>query len=58
MNEPQCFYLLVYMALAAIPVSSAFNIDTANHSFKVHHGQPKDFFGYKVLQYMSPRNKG
>ncbi|KAK5602537.1 hypothetical protein CRENBAI_009745 [Crenichthys baileyi] len=60
MNEPQCFYLLVYMALAAaaIPVSSAFNIDMANHSFKVHPGEPKDFFGYKVLQYMSPRNKG
>uniref|UniRef100_A0A3Q2Q3N0 Integrin alpha-L n=1 Tax=Fundulus heteroclitus TaxID=8078 RepID=A0A3Q2Q3N0_FUNHE len=56
MYEPQRFYLLVYMALAAIPVSSGFNIDTANAT--VHSGDPKDFFGYKVLQYVSPRNKG
>ncbi|KAM4595822.1 integrin alpha-L-like [Fundulus diaphanus] len=58
MYEPQRFYLLVYMALAAaaIPVSLGFNIDTANPT--VHSGDPEDFFGYKVLQYMSPRNKG
>ncbi|XP_035992986.1 integrin alpha-L-like [Fundulus heteroclitus] len=58
MYDPQRFYLLFYMALAAttIPVSSGFNIDTANPT--VHSGDPEHFFGYKVLQYMSPRNKG
>uniref|UniRef100_A0A3Q2NSJ3 Integrin alpha-L-like n=1 Tax=Fundulus heteroclitus TaxID=8078 RepID=A0A3Q2NSJ3_FUNHE len=54
MYEPQRFYLLVYMVFLA--VSSGFNIDTANPT--VHSGDPEDFFGYKVLQYMSPRNKG
>uniref|UniRef100_A0A3Q2Q6N6 Integrin alpha-L-like n=1 Tax=Fundulus heteroclitus TaxID=8078 RepID=A0A3Q2Q6N6_FUNHE len=51
-----CKSYLSCFSAAAIPVSSGFNIDTANPT--VHSGDPEDFFGYKVLQYMSPRNKG
>ncbi|XP_043969198.1 integrin alpha-D [Gambusia affinis] len=52
------FYLLIYMILAAadFPITSAFNIDTTNSI--VHRGEQKDFYGYKVLQHMSPTNKG
>ncbi|KAM4750891.1 integrin alpha-L [Anableps anableps] len=58
MYEAWRFSLLVCMLLAAadVPISSAFNIDTANAT--VYRGKQKDFFGYKVLQYMSARSKG
>ncbi|PWA29303.1 hypothetical protein CCH79_00014040, partial [Gambusia affinis] len=41
---------------ADFPITSAFNIDTTNSI--VHRGEQKDFYGYKVLQHMSPTNKG
>ncbi|XP_026159746.1 integrin alpha-M [Mastacembelus armatus] len=49
-------FLLTYMVAVAIPVSLSFNIDITNPS--VHIGERKDFFGYKVLQYMSGKDKG
>ncbi|XP_068607014.1 integrin alpha-D [Brachionichthys hirsutus] len=39
-----------------IPVSLGFNIDTRDPG--IYTGQRKDFFGYKVLQFMSGTNKG
>ncbi|XP_037546385.1 integrin alpha-D [Nematolebias whitei] len=58
MNEPRHFHMLVCVlaAAAAISVSSAFNIDVTNSD--VISGEKKDFFGYKVLQFMSAENKG
>ncbi|XP_027872214.1 integrin alpha-L [Xiphophorus couchianus] len=58
MYAPRRFHLLIYMILtaAAIPITSAFNIDTTNST--VLPGKKEDFFGYKVLQYESPKNKG
>ncbi|XP_015231297.1 PREDICTED: integrin alpha-M-like [Cyprinodon variegatus] len=59
MNEHRHFYLLtLYVALAATAIlfSSAFNIDKGKPT--VHKGEREDFFGYKVLQYSSPNNKG
>uniref|UniRef100_A0A3B5LVR3 VWFA domain-containing protein n=1 Tax=Xiphophorus couchianus TaxID=32473 RepID=A0A3B5LVR3_9TELE len=47
---------LSYFSAAAIPITSAFNIDTTNST--VLPGKKEDFFGYKVLQYESPKNKG
>uniref|UniRef100_A0A3B3UF29 Integrin alpha-L-like n=1 Tax=Poecilia latipinna TaxID=48699 RepID=A0A3B3UF29_9TELE len=47
---------LSYFSAAAIPTTSAFNVDTTNPSF--YKGEQKDFFGYKVLQYKSPKDKG
>ncbi|XP_071772136.2 integrin alpha-X [Centroberyx gerrardi] len=47
--------LLTFVVAVAISVSLAFNIDMANHS--MYTGK-KDFFGYKVLQFMSGQNKG
>ncbi|XP_037617269.1 integrin alpha-D isoform X1 [Sebastes umbrosus] len=49
-------FLLTYMVAVAIPVSLAFNIDMTNPT--VYIGEQKDFFGYKVLQFMSGPNKG
>ncbi|XP_023135745.2 integrin alpha-D isoform X2 [Amphiprion ocellaris] len=51
-------YLLTYMVAAAatIPVALTFNIDTTDP--EVHPGEQKDFFGYKVLQFISGGNKG
>ena len=34
----------------------AFNIDEANP--KIYKGEEKDFFGYKVLQFISGKEKG
>ncbi|XP_071396311.1 integrin alpha-L-like [Centroberyx affinis] len=48
--------LLTFMVAVAISVSLAFNIDTAYHS--KYAGEENDFFGYKVLQFMSGKNKG
>ncbi|XP_059199834.1 integrin alpha-M-like [Centropristis striata] len=48
--------LLTSMLALAIPVSLAFNIDMTNPD--VYSGDQKDFFGYKVLQFMSGTNKG
>uniref|UniRef100_A0A8C5D3K5 Integrin alpha-X-like n=1 Tax=Gouania willdenowi TaxID=441366 RepID=A0A8C5D3K5_GOUWI len=43
-------------AAAVIPLSLAFNIDLKVP--KVYIGEPKEFFGYKVLQFNSGTNKG
>uniref|UniRef100_A0A8C2WYR7 VWFA domain-containing protein n=1 Tax=Cyclopterus lumpus TaxID=8103 RepID=A0A8C2WYR7_CYCLU len=43
-------------SLAAIPVSLTFNIDTTPQD--VYIGEQNDFFGYKVLQFMSGTDKG
>uniref|UniRef100_A0A3Q2FM59 VWFA domain-containing protein n=1 Tax=Cyprinodon variegatus TaxID=28743 RepID=A0A3Q2FM59_CYPVA len=51
-TEEQTFRLLA----TAILFSSAFNIDKGKPT--VHKGEREDFFGYKVLQYSSPNNKG
>ncbi|XP_077575278.1 integrin alpha-L [Stigmatopora nigra] len=53
---PLGFGLLLLLPLAAVRRSWAFNVDTANA--KVYPGDPKAFFGYKVLQYRSGDNKG
>ncbi|KAM9363270.1 integrin alpha-L [Symphorus nematophorus] len=49
-------FLLTYMVAAAIPVSLAFNIIMTNPD--VYKSEENDFFGYKVLQFMSGTNKG
>ncbi|XP_040002025.1 integrin alpha-D [Xiphias gladius] len=49
-------FLFTYLVVVAIPVSLAFNIDMTNP--KVYTGEQKDFFGYKVLQFISGKNKG
>ncbi|XP_014849188.1 PREDICTED: integrin alpha-L-like [Poecilia mexicana] len=58
MYAPRRFNLFIYMILAAavIATTSAFNVDTTNPPF--YKGEQKDFFGYKVLQYKSPKDKG
>ncbi|XP_054460569.1 integrin alpha-D [Anoplopoma fimbria] len=48
--------LLTYLVAFAIPVSLTFNIDTT--PVDVYEGEQKDFFGYKVLQFMSGTEKG
>ncbi|XP_071359889.1 integrin alpha-M [Trachinotus anak] len=53
----QChLFLLTYMVAVAIHVSLAFNIDMTNTD--VYTGEKEDFFGYKVLQFISGMNKG
>ncbi|XP_071245053.1 integrin alpha-X-like isoform X1 [Salvelinus alpinus] len=47
--------LLTWMAAMAVS-SMAFNIDEANP--KIYKGEEKDFFGYKVLQFISGKDKG
>ncbi|XP_076583441.1 integrin alpha-M-like [Chaetodon auriga] len=49
-------FLLIYLVTVAIRISLAFNVDMTNPD--VYVGEQKDFFGYKVLQYMSGTNKG
>ncbi|CAK6975744.1 integrin alpha-D [Scomber scombrus] len=49
-------FLLTYMVAFAISVSLAFNLDTANP--EVYEGEREDFFGYKVHQYTSGKDKG
>lgn len=49
-------FFFFFSQIAAIPVSLAFNIDMTNPD--VYVGYQNDFFGYKVLQYMSGTNKG
>ncbi|XP_076001835.1 integrin alpha-L [Genypterus blacodes] len=49
-------FLLTYMVTFAIPASLAFNIDATNPD--IYTGNQTDFFGYKVLQFMSGQNKG
>ncbi|KAM9857426.1 integrin alpha-L [Aulostomus maculatus] len=44
------------MVAAAIPVSLSFNIDVTNPV--VYNGERKDFFGYKVFQFIAGENKG
>ncbi|XP_017297102.1 integrin alpha-D [Kryptolebias marmoratus] len=58
MDEPRRFPTLscVLAAAAIISISSAFNINVRNSD--VVSGEQKDFFGYKVLQFSSSRNKG
>ncbi|XP_078121540.1 integrin alpha-M [Sander vitreus] len=56
MHEQRRILLLTFMVAAAIPVSLAFNIDMTNPD--VYTGEQNDFFGYKVLQFMSGMNKG
>ncbi|XP_044044756.1 integrin alpha-D [Siniperca chuatsi] len=56
MHGQRRIFLLTYMVAVAIPVSLAFNIDMTNPD--VYTGEQKDFFGYKVLQFMSHTNKG
>ncbi|XP_038570378.1 integrin alpha-D isoform X1 [Micropterus salmoides] len=56
MQGPRRIFLLAYMVAVAIPVSLAFNIDITNP--EVYNGSQKDFFGYKVLQFMSGTDKG
>uniref|UniRef100_A0AAZ3PDL0 VWFA domain-containing protein n=1 Tax=Oncorhynchus tshawytscha TaxID=74940 RepID=A0AAZ3PDL0_ONCTS len=47
--------VLLYPSLPAVS-SMAFNIDEANP--KIYKGEEKDFFGYKVLQFISGKEKG
>uniref|UniRef100_A0A3Q3MM12 Integrin alpha-L-like n=1 Tax=Labrus bergylta TaxID=56723 RepID=A0A3Q3MM12_9LABR len=49
-------FLLTYMVAAAIPTLLAFNMDVNDAT--VYSGEQKDFFGYRVLQFMSGTNKG
>uniref|UniRef100_UPI0037E83128 integrin alpha-L n=1 Tax=Semicossyphus pulcher TaxID=241346 RepID=UPI0037E83128 len=49
-------FLLTYLVAVAIHVHWAFNIDMTDPA--VYVGDEKDFFGYKVLQFMSGTNKG
>lgn len=56
MLEPRRVSLLAYVVAVAIPVSLTFNIDTT--PVNVYIGEQKDFFGYKVLQFISGTNKG
>ncbi|KAI3352734.1 hypothetical protein L3Q82_019312 [Scortum barcoo] len=56
MSGERRFFLPTYMVAVAIHVALAFNIDTTNPD--VYAGEQKDFFGYKVLQFMSGTNKG
>ncbi|GLD61440.1 integrin alpha-L-like protein [Lates japonicus] len=49
-------FLLIYTVAVAIHVSLAFNIDVTEPD--VYTGEQKDFFGYKVLQFISGTNKG
>ncbi|XP_070775265.1 integrin alpha-L [Enoplosus armatus] len=56
MHGQRLIFLLTYMVAVAIHASLAFNIDMTEPY--VHNGERKDFFGYKVLQFMSSTNKG
>nr|XP_019939706.1 PREDICTED: integrin alpha-M-like [Paralichthys olivaceus] len=56
MQDQRHIVLLTYMVVLATPLSLAFNIDTTNPD--VYAGEQKDFFGYKVLQFMSGTDKG
>ncbi|KAA8594504.1 hypothetical protein FQN60_011639 [Etheostoma spectabile] len=56
MHGQRHIFLLTFMVAVAIPVSLAFNIDITNPD--VYTGEQKDFFGYKVLQFMNGMNKG
>ncbi|XP_045547216.1 LOW QUALITY PROTEIN: integrin alpha-L [Salmo salar] len=47
--------LLTWMVAMAVS-SMAFNIDEANP--KIYKGEEQDFFGYKVLQFISDKEKG
>ncbi|KAM7418445.1 hypothetical protein PAMA_015863 [Pampus argenteus] len=49
----QCY---VFLLAVAIHVCFAFNVDLRNPD--VYSDEQKDFFGYKVLQYMSDTSKG
>uniref|UniRef100_A0A8C7INE1 VWFA domain-containing protein n=1 Tax=Oncorhynchus kisutch TaxID=8019 RepID=A0A8C7INE1_ONCKI len=53
----QAYHLIVllYPSLPAVS-SMAFNIDEANP--KLYKGEEQDFFGYKVLQFISGKEKG
>uniref|UniRef100_A0A4W5N5J7 Zmp:0000001082 n=1 Tax=Hucho hucho TaxID=62062 RepID=A0A4W5N5J7_9TELE len=48
----------LYPSFFSLPAvsSTAFNIDEANP--KIYKGEEQDFFGYKVLQFISGQNKG
>ncbi|XP_061882703.1 integrin alpha-D isoform X1 [Entelurus aequoreus] len=48
--------LFLFMLASALPASLAFNIDTTNPD--VYNGEQSDFFGYKVLQFVSGSEKG
>nr|XP_046258402.1 integrin alpha-D [Scatophagus argus] len=53
----QCYiFLLTYAVTVAIPDSLAFTIDMTNPD--IYNGEQKDFFGYKVLPFISGTNKG
>ncbi|XP_034739034.1 integrin alpha-M-like [Etheostoma cragini] len=56
MHGQSHIFLLTFMVAVAIPISLAFNIDIKNPD--VYTGEQKDFFGYKVLQFMNGENKG
>ncbi|XP_035515426.1 integrin alpha-M [Morone saxatilis] len=56
MHGQSHIFLLTYMVAVAIPVSVAFNIDVTDPH--VYTGEQKDFFGYKVLQFISGKSKG
>ncbi|XP_031723040.1 integrin alpha-L isoform X1 [Anarrhichthys ocellatus] len=56
MHGQRRIFLLTYMVAVAIPVSLTFNIDMKTPD--IYTGEQKDFFGYKVLQFMSGTNKG
>uniref|UniRef100_A0A8C8IRF7 VWFA domain-containing protein n=1 Tax=Oncorhynchus tshawytscha TaxID=74940 RepID=A0A8C8IRF7_ONCTS len=51
-------YCIVHRGLGLLDTvsSMAFNIDEANP--KIYKGEEKDFFGYKVLQFISGKEKG
>ncbi|XP_036940730.1 integrin alpha-L-like isoform X2 [Acanthopagrus latus] len=56
MHGSRIFLLTSMVLTAAIRVSLAFNIDKTDPD--VYTGEQKDFFGYKVVQFMSGTEKG
>ncbi|KAF7666949.1 hypothetical protein LDENG_00083350 [Lucifuga dentata] len=56
MFEQGGIFLLTYMVTVAILSSLAFNIDTTHPN--IYTGEETDYFGYKVLQFISGGKKG
>ncbi|XP_053190826.1 integrin alpha-D [Scomber japonicus] len=56
MHGQRLIFLLTYMVAYAISVSLAFNLDITQP--EVYNGEQEDFFGYKVHQYTSGKDKG
>ncbi|KAG7486286.1 hypothetical protein JOB18_028599 [Solea senegalensis] len=56
MQEKCRLFLFTSLLALAMPLSLAFNIDMTKPD--VYTGEQKDFFGYKVLQFISDTDKG